>query len=783
MVKRYLILGFLLPLPLYIHLCVALNVSVGLNATMVNPYEKVSVSGHVVNSSGKVVGRVPLHFKLDGGLAEMVGDGGYLKGENGLWKFWRSINVSGGSVDVWNYTIRVVVDTSSLISAGKMRSDCGDIRFVDRSGKLLDYWVESGCGSVSTVIWVKVPFISASKGTEIFMVYGNANATSRSNASAVFVFYDDFDDGLLDGWSLSHDCGNAWNEVSTAYYSSHPYSMEVRARAGWFSSCQALSQHSIYLDGGNYELVFKYRNDAPGFLSTVNTVVNVDGNVVFSQSYSGAGLYGGVAKFSVSSGYHSVGLGLTISVFFSSAYSSYFDDVFLRKVVDVEPAVVSIGSESVFTTTDDAGKYNYSFIAPRDAGTHVLSVEVWDENGDYGWNESGFVVRIGIENASGIFLAGSATSSPLSAVKADPRINISCYVYRNRDADISSVWVEMISPSNEHAVVYLENTSSRNSEGWWHSLISIDSLFSEIVPGSYLLIFHASSTLSNGSELREVVPAPTAKLNVVSYNVNVCVSNEERYFWNDCIANKVDVFGLEDTIYLLIVVENNSQRTSGLSINSFVFKDNDVNVSQLFRINLREVDAGVYSTHIPSSSLGGGTHILRVEVWNNSLLYGFNETLITIASGVKMTVGNITISIEGNFNSTTKTECGVIGVINTSIAGIDFCSGIHIFGSNGSNFIKSVDDIKNHKVYVIFTNDNEKRVVERLGWTRSGMFESENANFGYNLKDYWILRIILTLPENMRIDNRFILHEGKHLLQLLNRGFLFNATHITVTQK
>jgi hypothetical protein len=92
-----------------------------------------------------------------------------------------------------NYSVLVTLDTASLISAGKMRSDCGDIRFTDSDAQtLLSYWIDLGtkCNSANTKIWVKVPSIPASSTKTIYIYYGNPSATSQSNA------------GDLDIWQL-----------------------------------------------------------------------------------------------------------------------------------------------------------------------------------------------------------------------------------------------------------------------------------------------------------------------------------------------------------------------------------------------------------------------------------------------------------------------------------------------------------------------------------------------------------------------------------------------------
>ncbi len=80
-----------------------------------------------------------------------------------------------------DYPVQLVLDTTSLISANKMRSDCGDIRFTDsEDSALLDYWLEGSCNDANTRFWVRVPVIPASSTKRIYMYYGNPSANSES---------------------------------------------------------------------------------------------------------------------------------------------------------------------------------------------------------------------------------------------------------------------------------------------------------------------------------------------------------------------------------------------------------------------------------------------------------------------------------------------------------------------------------------------------------------------------------------------------------------------------
>ncbi|MHB9019530.1 MAG: DUF2341 domain-containing protein [Minisyncoccota bacterium] len=104
------------------------------------------------------------------------------------WSYKKTVTItenSGGSLT--NFPVAITTDTASLVSAGKMRSDCGDIRFTDTDQTtLLSYFIESGCNTGSTKIWVEVPSISASSQKMVNLHYGNPSATSVASADNTF---------------------------------------------------------------------------------------------------------------------------------------------------------------------------------------------------------------------------------------------------------------------------------------------------------------------------------------------------------------------------------------------------------------------------------------------------------------------------------------------------------------------------------------------------------------------------------------------------------------------
>jgi len=103
--------------------------------------------------SGIVIVRYP--------LASGAGGGG--GGSNPLGQYRKPVAITNSGSALTNYQTLVTADTASLILAGKMKNDCGDIRFTDTDGSTqLNYWIESGCNTANTKIWVKVPSIPAS---------------------------------------------------------------------------------------------------------------------------------------------------------------------------------------------------------------------------------------------------------------------------------------------------------------------------------------------------------------------------------------------------------------------------------------------------------------------------------------------------------------------------------------------------------------------------------------------------------------------------------------------
>ena len=113
------------------------------------------------------------------------------------------IHNPGGST-LTDYQILINVSYDS-----EMQLNFDDLRFTDSDGVTkLSYWIESYVAGVSARIWVKVPQIQPNGNTTIYMYYGNPSASSQSNGTATFDFFDDFgSDSSLDT--------SKWEEIAT----------------------------------------------------------------------------------------------------------------------------------------------------------------------------------------------------------------------------------------------------------------------------------------------------------------------------------------------------------------------------------------------------------------------------------------------------------------------------------------------------------------------------------------------------------------------------------------
>jgi len=165
---------------------------------------------------GWISGTIPNYGLL---LKDQLEDGA-------TWSFTRGITVTVGATAPFNgyngYSAQITgFNTLALVTAGKMRSDCNDLRvarFAANTWTQLDRQVIN-CNTASTTIWFKLQADVAANGTDASysLFYGNANATAPpANLNNVYLAYDNFDSDTVGqppaGWTVQG--GGPWNVVA-----------------------------------------------------------------------------------------------------------------------------------------------------------------------------------------------------------------------------------------------------------------------------------------------------------------------------------------------------------------------------------------------------------------------------------------------------------------------------------------------------------------------------------------------------------------------------------------
>ena len=178
--------------------------------------------------------------------------------------FMRPIKIVGSDTDLHDYQVRIHLDRSNF-PLEKCKPDGSDIRFRDDSGEILPYWIERW-NVAEGVIWCKIPFIPAESSKFIWMIYGNPNAKSESNAEKTFKR---IIDNVVCGLLLNEGRGNIARDTSgnnkhgdiiNAIWSSdgrYAYSLEFSAEDDYVD----LPIDIVFDDEMSIEILFELYDD------------------------------------------------------------------------------------------------------------------------------------------------------------------------------------------------------------------------------------------------------------------------------------------------------------------------------------------------------------------------------------------------------------------------------------------------------------------------------------------------------------------------------------------
>jgi hypothetical protein len=125
------------------------------------------------------------------------------------WEFRKKIEISNVSSDcqmlllVWKEDGYDNVSDGSVDCENHCNDDFSDIRFIDLCNSVLSYWIENITvdNDHCAKIWVKLSCLDT-----IYMYYGNPNASDLSNGDDTFIFFDHFEEEILNStkWDTSN---------------------------------------------------------------------------------------------------------------------------------------------------------------------------------------------------------------------------------------------------------------------------------------------------------------------------------------------------------------------------------------------------------------------------------------------------------------------------------------------------------------------------------------------------------------------------------------------------
>ena len=118
------------------------------------------------------------------------------------WAYRRPLPVANSSGQVLT-DYQVLVTLTSSFDFAHANSDGSDVRITAANDAALPFWIESwNPGATLARIWVRVPSIPTT-GTTIYLYYGNPAASSTSNGSGTFEFFDNDWTSLTSRWHIN----------------------------------------------------------------------------------------------------------------------------------------------------------------------------------------------------------------------------------------------------------------------------------------------------------------------------------------------------------------------------------------------------------------------------------------------------------------------------------------------------------------------------------------------------------------------------------------------------
>ena len=131
---------------------------------------------------------------------------------NDSWSYRKALTINSDQVvgDLTDFPVLVSLTDTDL--SAHAQEDGDDFIFIDKEGKKLKHEIESYASSTGVLVaWVKIPSLSSTVDTDIFMYYGNAGISNQQDAENVW------DENYFAVWHMSESSGIIYDSTSNNY--------------------------------------------------------------------------------------------------------------------------------------------------------------------------------------------------------------------------------------------------------------------------------------------------------------------------------------------------------------------------------------------------------------------------------------------------------------------------------------------------------------------------------------------------------------------------------------
>lgn len=104
------------------------------------------------------------------------------------WEYRRPITVTNAGAPIDATDVLIELDTETLVAAAHLESGCADLRFVDMDNETeLPHFVEAGCDTTSSQIWIHVTNLEEGTDRTFWMYYGNPSVPAVDTWDGTFI--------------------------------------------------------------------------------------------------------------------------------------------------------------------------------------------------------------------------------------------------------------------------------------------------------------------------------------------------------------------------------------------------------------------------------------------------------------------------------------------------------------------------------------------------------------------------------------------------------------------